>query len=307
MKVVSGEDKPDVEGLVATVGFFDGVHVGHRFLISELNRIARKQGLKSAAITFADHPKKVLQKDFSLNLLTTYDEKIEQLETTGVDYCVIIDFTTELSKLSAKEFITNILKEKLNVSTLLIGYDHRFGHDRTDGFEQYVEYGKACGINVVNASPYDCGKTKVSSSLIRKELTKGNVEDMPHLLSRPYSLSGRVIEGYRVGRTLGFPTANIKPNSSEKKLPAMGAYAVWVHLDGEKHKGMLYIGNRPTLSGEEITPEVNILNFDRDIYNDEITITFVSFIRESSKFSSLDELKAQLAKDREAVAGILKD
>ena len=306
MVVSKGTEALNTAGLVATIGFFDGVHLGHRFLIDELKRLAADRGLPSAVITFSSHPRTVLQPDFHPNLLNTLDEKLVQLKTTGVDRCIVLDFSLELSKLSAREFITSVLKEQFNVSTLLIGYDHRFGHDRTDGFEQYVAYGAACGMEVVKASPFDAGNVTVSSSEIRDRLLKGDVDDAVRLLSYPYSLTGHIVDGYKVGRKLGFPTANIVVDNPDKIVPAIGVYAVWVYVEGERHKGMLYIGDRPTLeNGKDITMEVNILNFNRDIYNNQITVAFVSYVRGDYKFNSLDELKDQLAADRDVVDEIL--
>ena len=306
MIVSKGTDIPETAGLVATIGFFDGVHLGHRFLIDELKRVAEAKGLPSAVITFSAHPRTVLQPDFHPNLLNTLDEKLTQLETTGLDYCILMDFSEELSQLSAQAFITQILKEQLNVKTLLIGYDHRFGHDRTDGFEQYVAYGAACGMNVMKASPYETEDVTVSSSAIRDKLLNGEVEAATKLLSYPYSLTGHIVDGYKVGRKLGFPTANIVVNNPDKIIPAIGVYAVWVYVEGEKHKGMLYIGDRPTLqNGTHITMEVNILNFDRNIYNNQITVAFINYVRGDYKFNSLEELKDQLAADRDVVDKML--
>ena len=307
MKVSNGTGCIDAKGVVATIGFFDGVHIGHRFLITELNRIAAECGLPSVVITFIRHPRAVLQSDFQQNLLATPEEKLELLAATGVDHCVILDFTPELSGLSAKEFITSVLWEKMNVKTLLIGYDHRFGRDRADGFEQYAGYGAACGMKVIKAEPYGGGKIAVSSSVIREKLAAGDVEEAAQLFSYPYSLTGHIVKGYKVGRELGFPTANIVVNNPEQVIPGIGVYAVWVSIKEEKYKGMLYIGSRPTLdNGAEISIEVNIFDFNRDIYNDEITVSFISYIRGDYKFNDLRELKDQLAKDRERVGGLLK-
>lgn len=294
--------------LAATIGFFDGVHLGHRFLINELKETAKARNLPSAVITFPEHPRAVLHADYQPKLLNSFDEKLEQLASTGVDYCIVLDFTVELSRLTAQEFITTVLAEKLHVEVLLIGYDHRFGHDRKDGFEQYVTYGAACGMDVVKASPYDNGQTAVSSSEIRKLLTECQVEEADKLLTYPYQLRGTIVNGYKVGRKLGFPTANIQVDEPLKIVPGIGVYAVWVYLKGERHKGMLYIGDRPTLdNGSNITLEVNILDFSGDIYNNEITVAFIYYVRGDIKFASLDELKEQLARDRETVNKLLSE
>lgn len=308
MIISNGTDGLNTEGLVATIGFFDGVHLGHRYLIEELKRIASERGLPSCVITFASHPRTVLQPDYHPNLLNTPEEKWTQLETTGVDYCIVLNFSVELSRLSAAEFISDILRKQFYVSALLIGYDHRFGHNRTDSFEQYVTYGAACGIEVIQASPFDAGEITVSSSAIRDRLMQGEVGEVAKLLSYPYSLTGHIVDGYKVGRKLGFPTANIVVDNPDKIIPAIGVYAVWVYVEHETFMGMLYIGDRPTLqNGNEITMEVNILDFNRNIYNTQITVAFVDFVRGDYKFDSLDELIDQLEKDRETVAEILKN
>lgn len=293
--------------LVATIGFFDGVHLGHRFLIGELKQVAQERNLPSAVITFPEHPRAVLHADYQPKLLNSFEEKLERLASTGVDYCIVLDFTIALSRLTAQEFITTVLAEQLRVSTLLIGYDHRFGHDRTDGFEQYVTYGAACGMDVVKASPYDEGQTAVSSSEIRKLLSLCRVEEATHLLTYPYQIRGSIVSGYKVGRKLGFPTANIQIDEPFKIIPGIGVYAVWVYLENEQYKGMLYIGDRPTLNnGSNITLEVNILDFSNDIYDSEITVAFIHFVRGDIKFDSLEELKEQLANDRDTVDQLLK-
>lgn len=296
------------ERLVATIGFFDGVHLGHRFLIHELKQVAESAGLPSAVITFPEHPRAVLQADYQPKLLNSFEEKLEQLASTGIDYCIVLDFTPELSRLTAEAFITTLLADRLHVDTLLIGYDHRFGYNRADGFEQYVAYGKACGIRVIKASQYSEGEAAVSSSEIRKLLAECQVEKAAHLLTYPYRLRGNIVSGYQVGRKLGFPTANIQVDEPSKIIPGIGVYAVRVYLNGQCHKGMLYIGNRPTLdNGDNITLEVNILNFSADIYNNEITVAFIQHIRGDIKFNSLDQLVAQLERDREKVERILTE
>ena len=293
--------------LVATMGFFDGVHVGHRFLIQEMRKIAHDRQLPSAVITFSEHPRAVLHADYQPKLINSYEEKIQQLATTGVDYCIVLDFTIELSMLSAKKFISNILSKSIHVKTLLIGYDHRFGHDRTDGFEQYTIYGAESGMEVMRAPAFDEGNTAVSSSEVRKLILTGDVERVAHLLTYPYTLKGHIVSGYKVGRTLGFPTANIQVDEPFKVIPAIGVYAVWVKVANQTHKGMLYIGNRPTLNnGNNISLEVNILDFNEDIYNDPIEVSFIYYVRGDIKFNSLDELKAQLENDRTHVNCLLK-
>ncbi len=292
--------------LVATIGFFDGVHLGHRFLIGELKSAARERSLPSAVITFSKHPRAALNADYLPKLLNTFDEKMERLEATGVDYCIVIDFTKELSLLTAEEFITTVLADKLHVAALMIGYDHRFGHNRTDGFEQYAAYGAACGMEVLKASPYDEEGVAVSSSKIRRQLAAGEVEEAAHFLAYPYTLRGTIVGGNRVGRTIGFPTANIRVDDPTKVIPRIGVYAVRVTLEGREHAGMLYIGSRPTLgAGNALSIEVHILDFSGDIYRRTVTVAFVRFVREDIRFASLDALRQQLEKDRTTVRALM--
>lgn len=292
--------------LIATIGFFDGVHVGHRFLIRELKQLAHTRNLPSAVITFSEHPRAVLHSDYQPKLLNSFEEKLEHLASTGIDYCIVLDFTLKLSRLSAEEFILSILAQKLHTDTLLIGYDHRFGHNREDGFEQYVTYGAICGMQVVKASRYSEGEAAVSSSEIRKQLSLCQVEEASHLLTYSYQLKGSIVSGYKIGRKLGFPTANIQMDEPFKITPGIGVYAVWVYLKGERYKGMLYIGDRPTLdNGSNITLEVNILDFSGDIYNNEIMVVFIHYVRGDIRFNTLEELKEQLGRDRDMVDRLL--
>lgn len=305
MIVIRQNEDTIEQGIVATIGFFDGVHVGHRFLIKELQDWGKKLNMPSAVITFPEHPRQVLHSDYRPKLLDTFQEKMERLETTGIDYCIALDFTYELSLYSAADFI-RLLAEEYHVKGLLIGYDHRFGHDRSDGFEQYVEYGGQVGMEVRKASPYDEGNIRVSSSEIRRLLQEGKVEMANALLTYPYQLKGRIVSGYKVGRTIGFPTANIEVDSPYKLLPKVGVYAVWVELLGKRYKGMLYIGKRPTLqNGDNLTIEVNILGFSGNAYNDEITVSFVYAVREGKTFESVEALREQLERDRQTVDKLL--
>ena len=305
MIVIRQNEDTIEQGIIATIGFFDGVHVGHRFLIKELQDWGKELNMPSAVITFPEHPRQVLHSDYRPKLLDTFQEKMERLETTGIDYCIALDFTYELSLYSAADFI-RLLAEEYHVKGLLIGYDHRFGHDRSDGFEQYVEYGGQVGMEVRKASPYDEGNIRVSSSEIRRLLQEGKVEMANALLTYPYQLRGRIVSGYKVGRTIGFPTANIEVDSPYKLLPKVGVYAVWVELLGKRYKGMLYIGKRPTLqNGDNLTIEVNILGFSGNAYNDEITVSFVYAVREDKTFESVEALREQLERDRQTVDKLL--
>ncbi len=293
---------------VATVGFFDGVHIGHRHLIDQVKREAERHRLPSAVITFPVHPRKVLQKDYQPALLCGFDEKIEQLATTGIDYCISLPFTVELSQLSAKEFMQKILKEQLHVDTLLVGYDHRFGHDREDSYPQYSQYGKELDIKVILATELQFEGDDVSSSQIRRLLKAGKIKEANELLSYNYRLSGKIVEGYQVGRTIGFPTANMRVWERFKVVPELGVYAVMVHLRDLIYAGMLYIGRRPTLhSDSEVSVEVNIFDFHGDLYNQSMSVEFIDFIRSDRKFDTKEELVAQIHQDKETVKQRLKN
>lgn len=307
MLLIDKDHKLQHAPLVATIGFFDGVHTGHRFLIDQVKEEAAKRGLPSAVITFPVHPRKVLQKDYQPALLCGFDEKTERLATTGVDYCVCLDFTTEISQLSAREFMKDILKDKLSVNTLVIGYDHRFGHNREDGFADYKRYGSEIGVDVIEARELP-GEEHVSSSRIRKLLAEGYIRKAAKLLSYNYTISGKIVEGFKVGRTIGFPTANIQVWETYKVIPAFGVYAVYVHVEGQRYDGMLYIGKRPTLhNGDNISIEVNLFNFDGDLYNKNLTAEFIDFVRPDEKFIDIDTLKKQIGNDKDTVINVIEN
>lgn len=281
--------------LALTIGFFDGVHLGHRYLVSELSDCAKKRGLATAVLTFRTHPRQVLHSDYIPSLLTTTDEKIALLKETGVDYVVLTEFTKELSMLSAQEFM-RLLHDKLNVRCLMIGYDHRFGHNRSEKFEDYVEFGKEIGIEVVQSSPLVIDGLNVSSSAVRKTISEGDVVKAAELLGREYSLTGNVVEGFHLGRTIGFPTANIAYDDC-RMLPKDGVYAVRVNVDSRTYPAMLYIGSRPTVNTGKISVEAYLFDFSGDIYGKDLNVSFVDRIRDSVKFDSVEELKTQLKRD----------
>jgi len=291
--------------VAATIGFFDGVHSGHRFLIRQLRELADSAGLPATVITFRQHPQSVLQAGFQPELLCTLDERISLLSSLDIDYCYLIDFSKELSQLNAQTFISEILRKRLNVKQLLIGYDHRFGKNRAEGFPEYVKYGREYGLKVVQA--LELQGIHVSSTLIRNKLVEGNLEEANQLLSYNYNLEGKVIEGNKLGREIGFPTANIEINDKNKVIPKEGIYAAWVHVGTAKYQGMAYIGRRPTVvSNGEQRIEVHILNFSNEIYGETIRLEFVKFLREDKTFGSLAELKEQLIKDKENILSIFK-
>ena len=284
---------------VATVGFFDGVHRGHRYLIDRMKEQARMVGLKTAIITFPLHPRKVLQQDYQPKLLNSFEERIGHLASTGIDYGYILPFSREFSEIPARDFIQKILCKQLKIKVLLIGYNHKFGKDRIDAYDQYAAYGQACGmiIRQVEELPPTDGYT--SSTAIRRMIMEGKIREATATLSYAYTLEGEVVHGNHLGKTIGYPTANLDLNEKDKILPHEGVYAVEVEVEGRQYGGMAYIGKRPTItSNGEQRIEVNIFDFDKDIYGEQLRIKFTEFLRPDIRFDNLDQLKTQLAQDK---------
>ncbi len=291
---------------VATIGFFDGVHRGHRYLIDQVKAVAESRGLSSAVLTFSAHPGKVIRPDRVPGLLTTTREKIGLLEQSGIDACFLIGFTSRLSRMEASEFMEKILYEKLHVRSLLIGHDHRFGYNRADAFDDYQHMGQRLGIEVLPALSYMYEGVPISSSLVRNSLLEGRVEDANRYLGYPYSIQGRVVGGYQIGRTLGFPTANLQLSDSEKLLPVSGVYAVYVYTGTDRYKGMLNIGHRPTIgSGNASSIEVHLLHFSGDLYDCPLRVEFVHRLRSEVRFQDRSLLIRQLEQDAMCVEELL--
>ena len=302
--------KQPLNPAVATIGFFDGVHCGHRFLIEQVQKAAISRGLASAVITFPEHPRAVMHPDFHPELLTTCDEKLELLAQTGIGSCILLDFTPELAALSARQFMERMHRQYA-IQALVIGYDHRFGHGRSEGFEDYVRYGRDLGMEVLPAEAYHlpaaCCRLPVCSSSIRRLLHEGDVSSVAQYLGYAYFLGGTVVSGFQVGHRIGYPTANLRVNDDRKIVPARGVYAVRVEVDGDVYGGMLNIGCRPTLgNGDNTTIEVHIFDFDADIYDHSLRLSFLRRIRPERKFASVEELAAQLHKDAEEVKATLR-
>lgn len=304
MKLITdivGESKHLKASSVATIGFFDGVHKGHRFLLERVCEIAKARSLSSMAITFPLHPRMVMQSDYVPRLLTTFEEKCRLLSTTGIDTCVALSFTQELAILSAYEFMRQILRDCLHIKVLLVGYDHRFGHNRSEGFEDYVRYGEELGIEVLQAVPFSLDDVQISSSVVRNLLTKGEVRMASECLGYNYFMSGTVVGGHQIGRTLGFPTANLQMEDSLKLIPKDGVYAVHVRCEEKQYQGMLNIGCRPTIDEDDSrTIEVHLLQFDGNLYNKKLRMDFVERIRGEEKFLNRDALVHQLTLDADA-------
>jgi riboflavin kinase/FMN adenylyltransferase len=299
MKIYHGlDDFSKLDFAVVTSGTFDGVHVGHQKILTRLKEIASRNNGETVVITFWPHPRLVLHpEDDSLKLLNTFEEKAELLKKYGVQHLIRIPFTKEFSQLTSEDFIKKILVEKIGTKKLVIGYDHHFGKNREGSFEQLVEKGPAYGFEVEEIPRQDVDHVGVSSTAIRKAIEEGDMETATHFLGNPYSVSGRVVAGDKIGRQLGFPTANIEVESKYKLIPADGIYAVKVRHENQSYGGMLYIGNRPTVDGVRKSIEVNIFRFANDVYGESLTILIYKRTRADKKFDSLDELKAQLHRD----------
>lgn len=293
--------------VVAATGFFDGVHKGHRKVLSELCRVAADEGKKSAVITFWPHPRNVLQQDAcNLRLLNSLDEKERLVRDLGVDEFITIPFSREFSRLSTKEFLDNYLKQKYNVSTLIIGYDHRLGNNVNQSQQEMMDTARSLGINVVRVEEFLIEDNIISSTKIRNLLECGDICSANDFLGYNYQLSGVVVSGHRLGRTIGFPTANMKLYNPLKAVPGNGVYAVWVEVLGKNYMGMCNIGTRPTVAdSNERSIETYILDFDEDIYGLDLSIKFVGKIRNEQKFTSLQLLKEQLEKDKISTMNLL--
>ena len=291
---------------VVTSGTFDGVHIGHQKILKTLENVAAKTGGETVLITFWPHPRLVLDPaNDTIKLLTTFAEKTRVLETFGLDHLIKIPFTREFSQLSSAEFIKNILVDGIGTKTLVIGYDHKFGHNREGSFESLKENSADYGFDIREIPRQDVKNVGVSSSKIRKSLSNGDIHISNQFLGWEYCLNGTVVKGDQLGRKIGFPTANVKINSELKLIPAGGSYAVRVIHNSQAYEGMLNIGTRPTVNGGDQTIEVNIFDFEGQIYGDDIRIKMVRLIRKENKFESLELLKEQLVLDRELAKKML--
>lgn len=291
---------------VVTSGTFDGVHLGHQKILNRLKEIASRNAGETVVITFWPHPRFVLNpSDTKLKLLNTFEERIELIKEQGIQHLLRIPFTKEFSNISSLDFIQKILVERIGTRKLVIGYDHKFGKNREGSFEQLQLNGPKFGFDVEEIPRQELEQIGISSTKIRQSLECGDIDTADHLLGRHYSITGRVVAGKKLGRILGFPTANLDLDTHYKLVPAQGIYAVLVKHESRIYKGMLYIGLRPTVGGSYQTIEVNIFDFDRDIYGEDISIQFIKSIREDIKFNDLEALRLQLVQDKVAALAIL--
>lgn len=306
-KLVELKNIDRVDNTVVTVGTFDGVHAGHRALINAVVQKAKTRNARSVVVTFDPHPREIINPGKEgIKLLTTLKERCEILEDLGVDILLVIPFDRDFSLLTSEEFVRDIIHKKVGVSEFVIGYDHHFGRDREGTIETIRNLGEELGFPAHVVSKQEMGDVTISSSVIRRTLAdKGDVKQAAEYLNRNYLLNGIVIHGDERGRTIGYPTANLKPEHENKVIPKNGVYAVKVRVSGEWFGGMMNIGVRPTFGEDERTLEVNIFDFDKEIYGDTIQIRFIDRIRDEKKFKGVEGLKKQLAKDKKKSLEIL--
>ncbi len=291
-----------VNHAVVTTGTFDGVHFGHQKILARLREIAAGIQGETVILTFFPHPRLVLfPEDNDLKLINTLQEKIQLLEQAGIDHLIIQPFTKEFSRLTSLEFIQQVLVGQIGTRKLVIGYDHHFGKNREGSFEHLKHYAPEYGFEVEEIPEQDVNDVAVSSTKIRNSLLEGDIRTANEYLGYPFRLSGTVVKGDQIGRTLGFPTANIHVPESYKLIPADGIYAATLSLHGERLPGMMYIGTRPTIEGMTRNIEMNIFDFDRTIYGEEVTLELLHFVRGDIKFKSLEELQARMKKDEAEV------
>ncbi len=298
---------PVFQRSVLTIGTFDGVHHGHRQILNEVVRYAKEIDGESIVVTFEPHPRKLLNPDKPIWLLTTLEQKIQLILEAGIHHVVVVPFTRAFSELSAQEYVEQFLVKQMKPHCIIIGYDHHFGYDRKGNIELLQSYKDIYSFDVKEIPAQLIDEATVSSTKIRNSLLEGRVEDAAAMLGRKYSIKGIVIKGNQLGRTIGYPTANIKTDSEDWLIPSKGVYAVHVQWRQKMLKGMMSIGFNPTVSNEnKIHIEVNLFDFQEDIYGEELTIYFESYMRQEEKYSSLDALKNQLAEDKIKALSVLK-
>ncbi len=295
-----------INNSIITIGTFDGVHLGHQKIIKRLVELKEKQGGETLLFTFAPHPRKVLfpeQKD--LKLITTTEEKCELLKQFGIDNVLVFPFTKEFSQMNADNYISEIIAKGLKTKTLVIGYDHRFGSNREGNIDTLKQYSTQFNFDVEEISAQEINQLNVSSTRIRKAIEEGDIDVANEFLGYSFFVTGTVIKGKQLGRTIGYPTANIQVQDEDKLIPKIGVYAVNVEHNNKRYKGMLNVGVNPTTDTDnKIKIEVNIFDFDKEIYGDAIKVEFVKRIRNEEKFANLDELKQALANDKIACSHV---
>ncbi|UEG53046.1 bifunctional riboflavin kinase/FAD synthetase [Mucilaginibacter daejeonensis] len=291
---------------VVTIGTFDGVHQGHRQIIAQLKELAQQTGGETVILTFFPHPRMIIHpEDQDLKLITTIHERAQLLEALGVDHLIITPFSRDFSNQTAEAYIRDVLVNRIGTRRIIIGYDHRFGKDRQGGIADLQKAAPVYGFEVIEIPEQDINDVAVSSTRIREALMVSDIDKANTFLGYPFFITGKVIRGNQIGRQLGYPTANLLVEEGYKLIPADGIFAATVKIGDEEFKGMAYIGHRPTINGMTRNIEVNIFDFDRDIYNQTLQMNFIHFVRHDVKFTSLEGLKEQLAQDRVEVLKML--
>ena len=288
-----------------TIGTFDGIHIGHRMILERIINNAKTLNLRSMVLTFFPHPRMVLQKDADIKLLNTLDEKIKILENLGLDYLIIHPFSKDFSRLSATEFVRDLLVNKLQTKKITIGYDHRFGRNRTANITDLIAFGSTFDFEVEEISAQEIDDVSVSSTKIRAALEKGEVHIANTYLGYKYMLTGTIKRGKGIGRQLNFPTANLHIEEAYKLVPKNGVYVVQSDIAGATIYGMMNIGFNPTVSGKEKTIEIHFFDFDENLYDEKLQIDIINRLRDEHKFESIEALKKQLAKDQETSLSII--
>ena len=298
MKIKTASDYKLLSNSVVTIGTFDGVHVGHKKIINRLVNIAREEKLQAIVLTFFPHPRMVVQKDTSIKMINTIDEKSDLLESEGVDHLVVKKFTKAFSRLTAREYVRDILVNTLHVKHIIIGYDHHFGRNRTANIDDLKAFGDIYDFKVTEISAQDINEVTVSSTKIRKALNEGDIKSANAFLGYNFMLTGTVIKGKGLGKKIGFPTANIKIEESYKLIPKKGVYVVKSQIDENTTLyGMMNIGNNPTVNGTTQSIEVNFFDFSKSIYDTQVKIEILERLRDEQKFNSVEDLKTQLGLD----------
>ncbi len=300
------QDLPGFKNAVITIGTFDGVHEGHKAILQEVVNHAKNAGGESVLLTFEPHPRKLLFPDQPLGIITPLSKKLQLITDTGIQHIVVVPFTKDFAGFSAEEYIENFLVGIFNPHSIIIGYDHRFGHDRKGDLQLLEKCAVAGGYKLIEIPPQLIEHAAVSSTKIRHAILDGRLEDASQMLGRYYSLTGTVAHGKKLGRTLGYPTANLEPNEPEQIIPANGIYAIRAMHAGQLYDGMLSIGFNPTVTDKkELKIEANLFGFDKDIYGDELELFFVKKLRDEQKFPSLEALVHQLDEDKKATIQVL--
>jgi len=297
-----------VNNAVVTIGTFDGVHLGHRKIIARIKELADEIGGETVILTFFPHPRMILNpEDESIKLINTINEKAALLEQLGVDHLIITPFSRDFSNQTAEGYIRDVLVNKIGTKKIVIGYDHRFGKDRQGGLDDLLRLGPVYGFEVVEIPEQDINDVAVSSTRIRHALLEGKIELANTFLGYPFYITGKVVRGDQIGRQIGYPTANIVIEERYKLIPSDGIFAGKINIKGRLYKGMAYIGSRPTINGMSRNIEINIFDFNQEIYNEQVTMHFYNYVRGDVKFNGLDELKVQLAQDKVDVLELLSE